>query len=386
MNINHKLKLLSIATFCGLLVTLVQPVSAANIYKTEGMRLLDDINTKFYNAQGRYVDNINTTTLAKSSACDCWPAANVVQALVWGSVNDGKYTNRLNAYIGAVSWYVNGPGYGYTHGGQRFFDDNALMASHLMRAWAYKARTQATLDAANIGLYFCWDNKDANWGLPQTEDKLGEGHFYVGPATSQGVSFALHSKVTGGTTDKNRAIGFWNRLNYTNMNIKTPGKLFKNGSQFTNGTWISNTGPVPGATAHVVTLGGMLYNTTGDTNTINETKAIADALLDQWYIAGGGFNAQPHQGGVGSVIALCQIYGATHDIKYKNAAQDICDYLMNHGKDNGGYYPTLNLDWTADRHGQNPPTTVDVQSQVCAAAALLAYAYIDINDHLPPIN
>ncbi|MBN1411086.1 MAG: hypothetical protein JW969_09590 [Spirochaetales bacterium] len=360
--------------------------AAANVYKAEGMRLLDVINSKFYNAQGRYVESINTGTGAKSKACDCWPAANTVQALIWGAVNNNKYTSRLTAYIGALSWYVNGPGYGYTHGGKRFFDDNALLASHLMRAWATKARSSVTMNACKIGLYFCWNNKDANWGLPQTEDKLGEGRFYTGPATSQAISFAIHSSVTGGATDRHRAVGFWNRLNDPARGIRTPGNLFKNGSQFINGVWESNSGPVPGATSHMITLGCLLYNETGTADYLNEAKKFADALMEKWYIAGGGFNAKPHMGGVGSVVALCQVAAASGEAKYKNAVKDICDYLMNHGKDNGGYYPTRDMDWTVDRHGKNSPATVDLQSQVSAAAALLCYAYLDIYGHLPPLQ
>jgi hypothetical protein len=362
--------------------------ASANSYKTEGMRLLDVINSKFYDSStGRYVDSINTGTGAKSSACFLWAAANTIQALTWGSVNDAKYTNRLNAYISALSWYVNGAGYGCTHGGQRFFDDNAITADYLMRAWAYKSRKQKTMDACNIGLNYCFNNKDANWGLPQTEDNLGEGHWYVGPAASQGVAFIIRSKVNGSTTDRDRAVTYWNKINDPVMNIKDPDTLLiKQGVQLVNGVWKASSGPAAGATARAITLGCLLYNKTGNAGYLTAARAIADALLAKWYVQGGGFNAQPQLGGVGSVDALCQMYGASGDVKYKNAARDICDYLMNSCKDSGGYYPTQDLNWNINRHGLKPPATVDLQSQVCAASALLCYAYVDIYGHLPPIQ
>jgi hypothetical protein len=98
-----------------------------NRYQRIGEQLLDDLNVEFYDAsRSLYVEDVDSSTLAKGHIAYLWPAAFMVRALTAGAMVDAKYDARLQSFIDALDFYVNGPGYGATHNGQRFFDDNGI--------------------------------------------------------------------------------------------------------------------------------------------------------------------------------------------------------------------------------------------------------------------
>ncbi|HEY6915527.1 MAG TPA: RICIN domain-containing protein [Paludibacter sp.] len=359
-----------------------------NKYKTEGLLLLDNLNTKFYStSSAMYVESVNTTTQVKSGTAFLWPAAHMMRALLWGSLLDSKYDTRLQSYVTKMSWYINGEGYGCIQNGERFFDDNGLVGDVLMDVYQKKIRTQAVLDKSMFALKYCIKYKDAQWGLPQKESELNKGIFYMGPVDPLSNAYAKYYTITGDTNYLNVAKTYFNKFNDYTLKLKSPSSLlFVSGSTFANGVWTPpNEGPRACNTAAVVLLGIRLYQITGEAKYLNASKAMADAILTRFYKYNGGFAEVSYWGGNYSVEMLCEMYEIDRDLKWYNAAKDICDFLIDKSRDLKGYYPDGPNDsgyWNDVRTNTAAPATVSMMSQACAANAILRFAYLDLNKPL----
>jgi hypothetical protein len=358
-----------------------------NRYQTAGFELLDNINSKFYNSStGLYVESINSTTMAKSAPAFLWPAAHLVRALLWGSMIDSKYDYRLQAYVNKMSWYTNGEGYGCIQNGERFFDDNGLIGDVLMDVYQRKVRTQAVLTKSMFALNYCYKYKDAQWGLPQKESELNKGIFYMGPVDPLSNAYAKYYTLTGDTTYLYVAKTYFKKFNDYTLKLKDPTSLlFVSGSTYANGVWTKpNEGPRACNTSAVIMLGIRLYQITGDKSYLDTSKAMADAVLKRFYKTGGGFGEVSFWGGNYSVEMLCEMFEADRDLKWYNAAKDICDFLIDKSRDLKGYYPDgtdAQGYWNTVRTNTAAPETVGMMSQACAANALLRFAYLDL--HMP---
>lgn len=372
---------------CLVLAQSTLMLGQTNRYQTAGFELLDNINSKFYNSStGLYVESINSTTMAKSSPAFLWPAAHLVRALLWGSMIDSKYDYRLQAYVNKISWYTNGEGYGCIQNGERFFDDNGLIGDVLMDVYQRKVRTQAVLTKSMFALNYCYKYKDAQWGLPQKESELNKGIFYMGPVDPLSNAYAKYYTLTGDTTYLYVAKTYFKKFNDYTLKLKDPTSLlFVSGSTYANGVWTKpNEGPRACNTSAVILLGIRLYQITGDKAYLDTSKAMADAVLKRFYKTGGGFGEVSFWGGNYSVEMLCEMYEADRDLKWYNAAKDICDFLIDKSRDAKGYYPDgtdAQGYWNTVRTGNTAPDNVGMMSQACAANALLRFAYLDL--HMP---
>lgn len=357
-----------------------------NKYQFYGFKLLDFLNEKYYNSSnGLYTESINSTTLARGANAFIWPAAHMIRALCWGALIDSKYKARTEAYANRMDWYVNGEGYGCIRGGQRFFDDNSLISYALMLVYEKHVRTQSMLDKSLFASNYCLKYKDQNWGLPQIEPDLGQGIFYVGAINPMASAYAMQYTISGNEEHLNIAKTYYDVLNNFDLKIKSPTTLlFKSGSRYVDGVWTENTaGPRAANTCGSAILGVRLYAITREMHYLDEARAMTDAVLNRWYKPGAGFSEISMWGGNAIIDLLCELYDYDPDTKWYNAAKDIVDFLIDHARDNKGFYPTgadaENGRWDLVRKNSNPPETITMMSQACAANAILRFAYLDLN-------
>ena len=359
-----------------------------NKYQEAGFKLLDDLNTKYYNSStGLYVESINTSTMAKSAPAFLWPAAHMIRALLWGSMIDSKYNARLQAYVNKMPWYTNGEAYGCIQNGERFFDDNGLIGDVIMDVYKHKFRTTSVLAKSTFALNYCMKYRDAQWGLPQTESGLNKGIFYMGPLEPLANAYTKLYVINGDTSYLHVAKTYYNKFNDYTIKLKDPTSLlFVSGTTYANGVWTKpNEGPRACNTAAVVLLGIRLYQITGDQKYLTESRAMADAILKRFYKYNQGFGEISFWGGNYSVEMLCEMYEIDRDPKWYNAAKNICDFLIDKSRDKGGYYPDGTEGpgyWNVVRTNNTPATSVGMMSQACAANAILRFAYTDLHKPL----
>lgn len=357
-----------------------------NKYKYFGLQLLDFLNDKFYKtSNGLYVESVNSTTLAKGDNSFIWPAAFMINALNWGTLIDPKYKTRLEAYANKMDWYINGEGYGCIRGGQRFFDDNSLMSVALMRVYEKNIRTQAMLNKSLFAINYCIKYRDEHWGLPQTQDKLGQGIFLLGVAKSIGLDHAIWYSISNDSTHLQIAKTYYNIINNPDLKLQNPTTLiFKNSTQYIDGAWIdSNPGSRAAQTCGVATFALQLYEVTGDIRYLNDARTLTEVVLKRWYKPDGGVSEISMWGGSGVVSLLCEMYDNDPNLKWYNAAKDIVDFLIGHTRDKNGFYPTGSTaeqgKWDLERTNTDSPETITFMSQACAANAILQFAYLDLN-------
>jgi hypothetical protein len=357
-----------------------------NKYKYFGLQLLDFLNDKFYKtSNGLYVESVNSTTLAKGDNSFIWPAAHMINALNWGTSIDAKYKTRLEAYTNKMSWYINGEGYGCIRGGQRFFDDNSLMGVALMRVYDKHIHTQAMLDKSLFAINFCVKYRDEHWGLPQTQNKLGQGIFLLGVSKSIGLAHAIWYTSSKDSAHLATAVKYYDIINDPDLKLQNQKTLiFKNSTQYVDGAWIdSNPGSRAAQTCGVATFALKLYEVTGEMRYLNDARALTDAVLNRWYKPGGGVSEISMWGGSGVVSLLCEMYEKDPDPKWYDAAKDIVNFLIEHTRDKNGFYPTGSTaefgKWDLERTNTNSPETITFMSQACAANAILQFAHLDLN-------
>ena len=348
--------------------------------------MLDFLNDKFYKtSNGLYVESVNSSTLAKGANSFIWPAAHIINALNYGALIDVKYKTRLEAYANKMDWYINGEGYGCIRGGQRFFDDNSLISVALMRVYDKHIRTQAMLNKSLFAINYCVKYRDEHWGLPQTQDKLGQGMFLLGVAKSIGLGHAIWYSISEDSTHLNVAKRYYEIITDPALKLQNPTTLiYKNSTQYVDGAWIdSNPGSRAAQTCGVATFALKLYEVTGDVKYLNDARTLTDVVLKRWYKPGGGVSEISMWGGSGVVSLLCEMYDKEPDIKWYNAAKDIVNFLIDHSRDKKGFYPTGSTvedgNWNIVRTNSDAPETITIMSQSCAANAILQFAYLDLN-------
>ena len=368
-----------------LLVAIQNVSSQTNKYKDAGFELLDQLNTRFYNAStGLYVEEITTANNLKSGPAFLWPAGHMIRALLWGAMIDSKYDARLYAYTNKMSWDTNGQGYGCIQNGERFFDDNGLIGDVIMDVYLHKFRSALVLNKGLFALNYCLKYRDAQWGIPQTESGLNKGIFYMGPVDPLANAYAKYFTITGDSAHLDIAKTYYDKFNDYTLKLKDPVTLlFLSGSTYANGVWTKpNEGPRACNTAAVVLLGIRLYKITGDERYLNEARAMADAILKRYYTYNAGFGEISYWGGNYSVEMLCEMYEIDRDLKWYYAAKNICDFLIDKSRDKAGYYPdgaSGSGNWNVVRTNDAPNEKVGMMSQACAANALLRFAYVDLD-------
>jgi hypothetical protein len=88
-------------------------------------------------------------------------------------------------------------------------------------------------------------------------------------------------------------------------------------------------------------------------------------------------------GGYAIVNLLCQVYMMDHNVTYFNDAQRIIDFLLNNNRDTAGYFANgtngATSNWNQVRTGQSADPDTTLLTQAAAAAAILEFAYVQLN-------
>jgi hypothetical protein len=365
-----------------------------NKYQVAGEAILDKLNTKFYNASKQlYVEQVDgneNIIVERGGASYVWPASHMLRALRYGALaNPAKYTARLKSYAYALDQYQQNGKYAsdIVRGADPLYDDNAIVGLALMDAYQQVLPTETgLLDRSLIGLTYCLDARDANWGVPQKEAELGWGKFY----SQATILPALHCALLAKNSPDPKYLDIAKR--YYEL-INDPSRLLRNSStnllnQFSfnnNGAWsLAGHGENGGGyrayqTTPDIQLALRLYQRTGDSRYLDDATVMANACLEKWYLSGKGVKEISFWGGSDMVEMLVDFYEVDRNPKWLNAARNIVDYLIDYGRDQLGYYPGSYSDvdgtWNLDRRYLFP-SSVQMMGQACAAAAILRVAQV----------
>jgi hypothetical protein len=365
-----------------------------NKYQVAGEAILDKLNTKFYNTSKQlYVEQVDgneNIIVERGGASYVWPASHMLRALRYGALaNPTKYTARLKSYAYALDQYQQNGKYAsdIVRGADPLYDDNAIVGLALLDAYQQVLPTETGLyDRSLIGLNYCLDARDANWGVPQKEAELGWGKFY----SQATILPALHCALLAKNSTDPKYLDIAKR--YYEL-INDPSRLLRNGStnlinQFSfnnNGAWsLAGHGENGGGyrayqTTPDIQLALRLYQRTGDSRYLDDATVMANACLKQWYTPSKGVSEISLWGGSDMVEMLVDFYEVDRNAKWLDAARNIVDYLIDYGRDQLGYYPGSYTDddgtWNLDRRYLFP-AKVQMMGQACAAAAILRVAQV----------
>jgi len=363
-----------------------------NKYQVAGEAILDKLNTKFYNASKQlYVEQVDgneNIIVERGGASYVWPASHMLRALRYGALeNPAKYAARLRSYAYALDQYWQNGKYAsdIVPGADPLYDDNAIVGLALMDIYQQVLPAETGLrDRSLIGLTYCLNARDANWGVPQKEAELGWGKFYSQATILPALHCALLAKDNPDPTYLNLAKNYYERINNVNWRLRDGGTNLLNQFSFNNnGTWSLTGRGENGAgyrayqTTPNVQLALRLYQRTGDSRYLDDATLMADACLRQWYVPGQGVREISFWGGSDMVEMLVDFYEVDRNPKWLAAARNIVDYLIDYGRDQLGYYPGSYSDadgtWNLDRRYLFP-ASVQMMGQACAAAAILRVA------------
>jgi hypothetical protein len=363
-----------------------------NKYQVAGEAILDKLNTKFYNASKQlYVERLDgneNIIVERGGASFVWPASHMLRALRYGALaNPAKYTARLKSYAYALDQYRQNGKYAsdVVPGADPLYDDNAIVGLALMDIYQQVLPTETGIyDRSLIGLNYCLDARDDNWGVPQGESELGQGKFYSQATILPALHCALLAKTSADPQYLDIAKRYYELIN-------DPTRLLRNGSTnlinqysfFNNGAWsLAGHGKNGGGyrayqTTPNIQLALRLYQRTGASRYLDDATVMANACLKQWYVPGKGVSEISYWGGSDMVEMLVDFYEVDRNPKWLDAARNIVDYLIDYGRDQLGYYPDSDKDatgtWNLDRRYLFP-ASVQMMGQACAAAAILRVA------------
>lgn len=370
-------------------------VFGQNKYQVAGEAILDKLNTKFYNANlGLYVEEIDGNERmipATGGASYVWPTSHMLRALRYGALaNPAKYTARLKSYAYALDQYRqddNKYASAIIPGADPLYDDNAIVGLALMDAYQQVLPTETGLyERSLIGLMYCLNARDNNWGVPQRESELGRGKFYSQTTILPALHCALIAKNSPDPNYLNIAKRYYDIINDVNRKLRDGStNLLHQYCFYDNGSWSLAGHGENGAgyrayqTTPNVQLALKLYQLTGDKHYLDDATLMANACLRQWCTPGQGVSEIAFWGGSDLVEMLVDFYEVDHNAKWLNAAQNIVDYLIDYGRDQLGYYAGSYSDadgtWNLDRRFISP-NRVLMMGQACAAAAILRVAHV----------
>ncbi len=365
-----------------------------NKYQVAGEAILDKLNTKFYNASKQlYVEQLDgneNIIVERGGASYVWPASHMLRALRYGALaNPAKYTARLKSYAYALDQYQQNGKYAsdIVRGADPLYDDNAIVGLALMDIYQQVLPTETGLrDRSLIGLNYCLNARDANWGVPQKESELGQGKFYSQATILPALHCALLAKDSPDPNYLDIAKRYYELINDPSHRLRDGGtNLLNQFSFYNNGTWSLTGRGESGAgyrayqTTPDAQLALRLYQRTGDSRYLDDATVLANACLRQWYSPGKGVSEISFWGGSDLVEMLVDFYEVDRNTKWLDAARNIVDYLIDYGRDQLGYYPgsynDTNGTWNLDRRYLFP-ASVQMMGQACAAAAILRVAQV----------
>ena len=363
-----------------------------NKYQVAGEAILDKLNNKFYNASKQlYVERIDgneNIIVERGGASYVWPAAHMLRALRYGALaNPAKYTARLQSYAYALDQYQQNGKYAsdIVPGADPLYDDNAIVGLALIDVYQQVLPTETGIyNRSLIGLNYCLNARDANWGVPQKESELGWGKFYSQATILPALHCALLAKNSANASYLTIAQQYYTYINDPNRLLRTTNpNLINQFSFYNNGSWSLTGHGENGAgyrayqTTPTIQLALQLYQRTGNSTYLSDATLMADACLAKWYIPGQGASEISFWGGSDMVEMLVDFYEVDGNPKWLNAAKNIVDYLIDFGRDQMGYYAGSYNDvdgtWNLDRRYLFP-AQIQMMGQACAAAAILRVA------------
>jgi hypothetical protein len=363
-----------------------------NKYQVAGEAILDKLNNKFYNASKQlYVERIDgneNIIVERGGASYVWPASHMLRALRYGALaNSAKYTARLTSYAHALDQYRQNGKYAsdIVPGADPLYDDNAIVGLALIDAYQQVLPADTGLyNRSLIGLNYCLNARDANWGVPQKAPELGWGKFYSQATILPALHCALLAKNSANASYLVIAEQYYTLINNPNRLLRNAStNLLNQFSFYNNGSWSLTGHGENGAgyrayqTTPNIQLALQLYQRTGNNSYLSDATLMADACLAKWYIPGQGVSEISFWGGSDLVEMLVDFYEVDRNPKWLNAAKNIVDYLIDYGRDQLGYYAGSYNDvdgtWNLDRRYLFP-ATIQMMGQACAAAAILRVA------------
>ena len=334
------------------------------------------------------IDPRNGTQLAGNA--QLFAQENMIRALYWGAqVFPAQFTPPLSNAVNQLAWneYKSAYGecFGTTANATCFFDDNAQLAGTLMDVYLHVLPTAEVYTDSSVALNYVLSNTDAQGGIPQTPSKLGQGNFYMNPVVESGKTEVEYGTVFNNSSDVAIGLNYFNEVNNPALGLINSAGLFIGGTQFVNGAWVpNNVAPLAGESANVSLLALALYRNTGNPQYLTYAENLVNHMAEKWVLpTGGAVNQNAVNGGYALVNVLCQLYEVDRNVTYFNEAKSIIDYILNNNRDTAGYFsngtsgPASN--WNTVRTGQPPDADTTLLTQSAAAAAILEFAYVDLN-------
>jgi hypothetical protein len=409
---SSKMKLFALhVLFSGLLLSVTsagysQSISStetsasSNLYAVAGEQFLSQVQQAFIQTKlpkngfnlplySSDIDPLTGTQLTGNAPL--FAQENMIRALYWGAqIFPDEFTPLLSNAVDQLGWNeyqsAHGECFGTTANATCFFDDNAQLAGTLMDVYLHVLPTAKVYADSSTALNYVLSNTDAQGGIPQVPANLGQGNFYMNPVVNSGQTEVNYGTVFKNDSDVAIGLNYLNEVNNPGLGLINKAGLFIGGTTYEgNGQWLpNNVGPLAGESANVSLLAMALYRNTGDPQYLQYAQNLVNLMAAKWVVpTNGAVNQNAVNGGYALVNVLCQLYVTDHNITYFNEAKSIVDFILNNNRDTAGYFsngtnnPTS--DWNTVRTGQPPDADTTLLTQSAAAAAVLQFAYVDLN-------
>lgn len=344
-----------------------------------------------------YADTIDPTNgnAQSNAAAALWTEGNMIRALYWGTLlNPAKFRPSLMNTISQADWMrggCEGGSFGYytTQGHACYFDDNALIGGVLMDVYlnvtqssnpALKGNGPTVLTHAHYGLDYVsyWAAQDPHGGVPQKPVNLGQGHFYMNPVLRLSLADVDHGNQFSNSSEVAVGTNYYSEIHQPALQLIDPSSgLFRQGTQYINGSWTPTDVILPGDQASVASL-ALALQRAGQTGKLADAENLANLAVAEWINPNGSIHSNGAQGGYALVDLLCQLYQADGQQQWLTDAKGIIDFLITNGRDTAGWYPNGTDDagnWDNVRTGTAPDNPTTLLTQSAAAAAILQFAY-----------
>ena len=372
--------------------------ASSNPYAVQGQQFLQQVQSAFI--QTKLPKNFNLPLYASdydpltgkqlTGNAQLFAQENLIRAFYWGAqVFPTQFAPLLANSINQLGWNeyqsTYGECFGTTANATCFFDDNAQLDGTLMDIYLHVQPTPQVLTYSNTALHYVLSNTDAQGGIPQTPAGLGQGNFYINPVVESGQTDVNYGTVFNNPSDVTVGLNYFNEVNNPALGLINKGGLFIGGTTYDGGgQWTpNNVGPLAGESVNVALLALALYRNTGNVQYLRYAENLTNLVATKWIASNGGVSQDAVNGGYAIVNVLCQVYIADHNATYFNDAQKIIDFLLNSNRDTGGWFANgtsgTASDWNQVRTGEPPDADTTILTQSAAAAAILEFAYVQLN-------
>jgi hypothetical protein len=374
------------------------PPASSNPYAVAGEQFLLQVQHAFIQTKlpknfnlPLYASDINPLTGTQLTGnAALFAQENLIRAFYWGAqVFPAQFTPILSNSVDQLAWneYLSAHGecFGTTANATCFFDDDAQLGGTLMDIYLHVLPTAEVYNDSKTALHYVLSNTDAQGGIPQVPANLGQGNFYMNPVVESGQTDVNYGTIFNNSGDVTVGLNYFNEVNNPALGLINKNGLFIGGTTYEgNGQWLpNNVGPLAGESVNVSLLALSLYRNTGNVQYLHYAENLTNLVATKWIASNGGVSQDAVNGGYAVVNLLCQVYMMDRNVTYFNDAQNIINFLLNNNRDTAGYFANgtngATSDWNQVRTGQPPAADTTLLTQSAAAAAILEFAYVDIN-------